>query len=130
MNSPDSASPLDSFNESTQESDLTATIHNDGDTVVLEVGGDVDMRTAPLLRDAIIKSLHDQPHVLVINLRAVGFFGSSGLALLLEARQLAGEHTRLRIVADGPATRRPLEVTGLDQQFDLYPTREDALRTT
>lgn len=63
----------------------------------------------------------------MVDLLAVHFFGSSGLALLLEAQQLAGEHTRLRVVADSPAIRRPLHVTGLDRQFALYPTREAAL---
>jgi anti-sigma B factor antagonist len=128
MNIPDAVSPLDSFAESAQASGLTTTMHNNGDTVVLEVDGEVDMLTAPLLRDAVTKSLQDRPQVLVLDLLAVRFLGSSGLAILIEAKQLAGEHTRLRIVADGPTTRRPLHITGLDQQFALYSTREDALR--
>jgi anti-sigma B factor antagonist len=115
--------------DSEQDPGLTATVYDNGDTAIVEVSGEVDMRTAPLLRDALSKSLHDHPRVLVVDLLAVNFFGSSGLALLLETQQLAGEHTRLRVVADGPTTRRPLQLTGLDQQFALYPTREDALRS-
>ena len=128
MNIPDAVSSPSSVAESAQDSGLTATIHNNGEIVVLEVGGEVDLLTAPLLRDAVTKSLHDHPQVFVLDLLAVRFLGSSGLAVLLEAQQLAGEHTRLRVVADGPTTRRPLDVTGLAQQFALYSTREDALR--
>lgn len=128
MNIPDVVSPPDSVAENTQGADLTITMHDNGDTVVVEVGGEVDMLTAPLLRDAVTQCLQHRPRVLVLDLLAVRFFGSSGLAMLLETQQLAGEHTLLRVVADGPTTRRPLQITGLNQQFALYPTREDALR--
>lgn len=130
MNIPDAVSLPDSVAESAPDPGLTATIHNNGEIVILEVSGEVDLLTAPLLRDAMTKSLHDHPPVLVLDLLAVRFLGSSGIALLLETQQLAGENTQLRIVADGPTTRRPLHVTGLDEQFALYLTREDALRNT
>jgi anti-sigma B factor antagonist len=31
------------------------------------------------------------------------------------------------VVARGPATRRPIHLTGLDKTFPLYPTLDDAL---
>jgi anti-anti-sigma factor len=130
MDIPNAVPMPDFLAECTQDSDLTATMYNNGDIVVLELGGEVDMLAEPLLREALAKCLHDHPRVLVLDLRAVSFFGSSGLALLLETQQLAGEHTRLRIVAHGPTALRPLHVTGLDRQFDLYASREDALRNS
>lgn len=130
MNISDAKPSTESFAERALDSGLTTTIHSNGDIVVLEVDGDVDMLTAPPLRDAIIKSLDDHPRMLIIDLSAVRFLGSSGLALLVEAHQLAGEDIGLRVVADGPTTRRPLQLTGLDEQFALYPTREAALRNT
>ena len=128
MSYPDGVPSPGSTVEAARDSGLTVTVHNNGEAVVLEVGGEVDLLTVPPLRDAVMKALQSHPPVLVLDLLSVHFFGSSGLAMLLEAQQFAGEHTRLRVVADGPATRRPLQITGLDQQLDLYPTREDALR--
>lgn len=130
MNVPDAVPPPDSAAGSAQDLGLAATIHNNGDIVILEVDGEVDMLTAPLLRDALTKSLDDRPQLLILDLLGVRFFGSSGLALLLETQQLAGDHVQLRIVTEGPTIRRPLQVTGLDQQFTLHLTREDALRNT
>ena len=127
MNVSDAVSSPDSFAETAQDSGLTVTMHDHAEAVILEVGGEVDMFTVPLLRAPVIKALRSRPPVLVLDLSAVRFLGSSGLAILIEAQQLAGDHTRLRVVADAPATLRPLQVTGLDQQLALYPTRDDAL---
>ncbi|POX07967.1 anti-anti-sigma factor, partial [Serratia marcescens] len=38
-----------------------------------------------------------------------------------------GKDTGFGVVARGPATRRPIHLTGLDKTFPLYPTLDDAL---
>jgi anti-sigma B factor antagonist len=109
--------------------DLVATVtaHRQGEAAVLEVAGEIDMLTAPRLDDAVRRMLGDGPRLLVIDLLMVSFFGSSGLTTLIEAQQLAGERTSMRVVADGAVVLRPLQLTGLDQQFAVYSTREVAL---
>src|ERR1700716_1449899 len=97
-----------------------------GVTVVIEVHGELDLLTAPRLRDMVMMVLERQPPLLVIDLLAVTFLGVSGLAALIEARQGAGERTRLRVVAAGPATRL-LRLTGMDRHLSLCPTLADAL---
>jgi anti-sigma B factor antagonist len=96
-------------------------VHEHGEAVVLEVSGEVDILTAPRLQESVLRLLEDQPPVLVIDLSAVSFFGSSGLAVLVEAREAAGERTGLRVVAAGYETLRPLQVTGLTEPLAVYP---------
>lgn len=106
---------------------VSVTMDRFGDAMVLTVSGVVDMLTAPQVTEAVVSALASCPPVMVIDLRAVRFLGSAGLAVLVEADRAAGEHTRLRVVATGSVTLRPLQATGLDQSLAVYSTRDAAL---
>jgi anti-sigma B factor antagonist len=103
-----------------------ATVRRCGATVVIEVHGELDLLTAPRLLDTVTMVLERQPPVVVIDLLAVTFLGVSGLAALIDARQWAGQRTRLRVVATGPAIRL-LRLTGMDRHVPLCPNLADAL---
>ncbi|NKQ57438.1 STAS domain-containing protein [Amycolatopsis sp. K13G38] len=98
-----------------------------GRDAVVVVSGDIDMVTAPEFEKALIAAVREQPEALVVDMTGVAFLGSAGLTALVAARQQAGEVTALRVVAKSSATARPLQLTGLDQEIPLYPTREEAL---
>jgi anti-sigma B factor antagonist len=90
-------------------------------TVVLEVQGEVDTLTAPQFSAAVDELMNDHAGRLVVDLTGVTFLASSGLAVLIQAAHRAEEHgARLRLVVGTRAVRRPLEVTGTDQLFDMY----------
>lgn len=97
--------------------------------VVLSVEGEVDTLTAPPLERALGDLLADPTDtVLVVDMSEVTFLASSGLAVLIRAAHQAAErHLRLRLVAVSRAVRRPLEITGSDQLFDLYDDRGTAV---
>ncbi|MFF0543890.1 STAS domain-containing protein [Nocardia thailandica] len=103
----------------------TAATTQDGVTV-LTVAGEVDLATAPALETALESVLAAKPEALVIDLTAVGFLASAGMATLVAAHQRAGD-TTVAVVADGPATSRQLKLTSLDQVFSLYTTLDAAL---
>lgn len=107
--------------------DVSVMVHNQGEAIVMEVHGEVDLLTAPQMRETVMAAVESQPRVLVIDLLGVSFLGSPGLAVLVEAQQRAGTRTQLRVAAVGAATVRPMLVSGLNQQLALYPTREAAL---
>lgn len=90
--------------------------------VLLDVDGEIDTLTAPALEAALDELLADpDDRVLVVDLLDVTFLASSGLAVLSRAAQRAADReVRVRIVTDARAVRRPLEITGVDQLFDLY----------
>jgi anti-sigma B factor antagonist len=93
---------------------------------LLVVEGEIDTLTAGSLERALTELLDDTSEVLVIDLSAVTFLASSGLAVLIRAAHQAGER-RLRLVSTARAVLRPMEITGSDQLFDLYPDRATAL---
>jgi len=99
-----------------------------GDKVVVRVNGEVDMLTTPVLSECLKDQLQSEPSVLVVDLRGVGFLGSSGLAALVAARDIAmNRRVALRLVSADHAVLRPLTATGLTDLFDIYPDLETAL---
>jgi anti-sigma B factor antagonist len=98
----------------------------DGTTVVF-VSGAVDAVTAPALRSHIDTAIDGELRALVIDLTDVDFLGSVGLEVLVAARATAAETIPMVVVADGPITRRPIELTKVDEFFALHPTLDAAL---
>lgn len=95
--------------------------------VVIAASGELDMLTAPELADAIRAAAGNDPVGLVVDLTKVTFLGSAGMNVLITAdRELPGS-MRFGVVAQGPATSRPLKLIGIDQIIALHPTLEQAV---
>jgi anti-sigma B factor antagonist len=94
---------------------------------VVSVSGVIYLVTAPALEQAISAVVAESPTALVIDLSAVDFLGSVGLKILAATYEKLGKSAEYGVVARGPATRRPIHLTGLDKTFPLYPTLEEAL---
>ena len=98
------------------------------DMAVVTVAGELDMATAPAVRDEVDKALAARAHV-IVDVAEVSFCDSAGL------RELAGAHDRARaqgdhaIVVAGvtPRMRKLLRVSGLDQMLPCYASVTEAL---
>lgn len=103
--------------------------HGDGATV-LHVAGEVDTLTAPLLTEQLEQRL-SSGSLLVLDLSAVTFLGSAGLAALVAAKDQAQQQGRgLRLVCGSRIVTRALEATGLLSLFDVAGGVPEALRPT
>ena len=102
----------------------------DDGAVVVVVTGEVDILTAPRLRQAVVTALHEAgSRPVVVDLSRVELLDSAGLAALTRARQLATTtDTPLRLVVDhARPVIRPLQITGMDQWLELHHTVDEAL---
>ncbi len=106
---------------------ITTSVGQRDGIAVVTVGGEIDLSTAPAFESAIATALADAPTVLVVELTAVEFMASVGLRILAAAREQLGESSQVAVVANSSATRRPIQLTGLDKMFSLYRTLGDAL---
>lgn len=106
---------------------MTTSVADHDGVTVLTVTGEVDLATAPALETAIDAALDAGPAGLVVDLAAVSFLASAGMAALVSAHQRAGDKTTIALVAEGPATSRQLKMTALDQVFALHATLDAAL---
>lgn len=99
-----------------------------GPAVVLTVTGEVDLNTAPRLREALEEAVAAHPSLLVVDLTDVDFLGSPGLAALIAAHDRAQPRTRLRVVASSTTpVLRPIRLTGLEELLNVHPTLDHAL---
>ena len=98
------------------------------DTIeVVRARGDVDLLTAPELERYIEIALDKQPSAIIIDLTDVDFLASYDMSVLLQTQERLPRTTRLAVVADGPATSRPLTVVGLADVLTVCPTLDAAL---
>jgi anti-sigma B factor antagonist len=89
-----------------------------GDEIVLEVSGEIDMATAPMLASAL-DAAPPGHRMVVLDLSAVGFMGSCGVATILQAREvLAGRGQDLVLRLPSPPVRRVLELTGITELLE------------
>lgn len=108
---------------------FTVCPHRDGETLVLRVTGDLDVLTAPTLGTHLDVALSSpiSTSVVIVDLTGVEFLSSAGISVLVETHRLtASTDLSLRVVAEGPATSRPLQLMRLDEIIDLYSSVEDA----
>ena len=101
--------------------------YQSGQAVVLTVSGEVDMLTAPNLAEAVHTALAARPAALIVDLSKVEFLASAGMTVLVTAQAEVVPPTRFAVVADGPATSRPIKLMGIDTVFPLYSTLDNAL---
>lgn len=100
--------------------------------VLLAVAGEVDTLTAPDLETGLNTALDaagDEPAAgVVVDLSAVTFLASSGLAVLIRgANRATTRGRRLHLVAVTRTVTRPLQVTGADALFDNHIDVDSAL---
>ena len=98
-----------------------------GRMVVVSVTGDLDILTTPQLDHAIRSAMRTEPTALIIDLTRVDFLASIGMNLLVATRDEIAPTTRFGVVADGPATSRPMKLIGIDTMIALDQTLGDAL---
>ena len=96
---------------------------------VLTVSGEIDIATAPSLRERLHGLLAGDKHRLVIDLDDVGFLDSTALGVLVGALKRARmEDGEVRIACAQPRVLKVFEITRLDSAFDLFDSVEEAVR--
>ena len=94
---------------------VDVTVDGDGSAVV-RVVGEIDIATADAVRTAISGAMDHNPSRLVIDMGAVSFMDSSGIAVLLEAAQRTDA---VLIRRPSNAVRRVIETTGLAEVLPI-----------
>ncbi len=108
--------------------DLTlATREVDGRAVVA-VGGEIDVYTAPKLRDCITELVGAGTYDIVIDLEAVEFLDSTGLGVLVGGLKKVRAHDgSLDLVCTQERLLKIFRITGLAKVFMIHRSPEDAL---
>ena len=107
--------------------ELEIQIEEMSDGVIVRPIGDVDLGCAATLRQRLKEVQNDNPDRLVIDLSAVPYMDSSGVATLVEAMQIARRiDTKLILCALQAKVRSIFEIARLDMVFAIVDTVEEA----
>jgi anti-sigma B factor antagonist len=88
--------------------------------IVIALAGDIDLENAGEVRKALLNSLK-QKKDLLIDLSAVSYIDSSGIASLVEGLQVARKQkNELSLVSVSPRAMRVLELARLDKVFSIH----------
>ena len=99
------------------------------ETVVLAVGGDVDLYVAGELKDRLAEATDAGAKMLVLDFSNVTFVDSMGLGVLVGGmKQLRAAGGELHLVVSAPEVQRVLEITHMDRVIPLHETLADGLQ--
>ncbi|MEU3838798.1 STAS domain-containing protein [Streptomyces sp. NPDC028635] len=108
---------------------LDTTVRHTGDrTAVVQVAGDLDLHTSPVLRAQAWTVVEQGTPHLVLDLAQVDYVDSTGLStliVLLQAAQEAGGSLRVASVPD--RLMRMVTLTGISTLLPIHDTVADAL---
>ncbi len=111
---------------------LIITRDQHGDSVVVQVVGELDLSTTSLLERAVAAActtVAGTPGMVVIDLAGLQFMSAAGIHLFLDL-QVACHRQRvpLRLAAPSTAVRAVFGVADVEHQFSISPSIDDALR--
>ncbi len=97
-------------------------------TAVVTLTGEVDMSNSPGVHQTLVEILQNRPDRLLIDLGEVSYMDSSGVGVLVDAlRRMRVTGGKLGLIAVTPRVKSVLQITKLDQFFEIFPTRDEAM---
>lgn len=110
--------------------EFTVSTRSEGPFTVVEVSGEVDVYTAPRLREAVVSAIDDGNTRLVIDVDKVEFLDSTGVGVMVGAlKKVRSSGGTLDIVCTQPRLLKIFDITGLDKVFGLHASVADAVST-
>lgn len=92
-------------------------------TYVLNLSGELDVYTAPKLKEALLPLTKKKDHLVEVNLAEVDYMDSTGLGIFIHALKNSKEYgSRLKLINPQERVSRLFKITGLDEIIDLHNT--------
>ncbi|MFF2502812.1 STAS domain-containing protein [Streptomyces sp. NPDC058067] len=94
---------------------------------VIEVDGEVDAHTAPMVREGVIKLLDEGHRHFVLDLGFVTFMDSMGLGMIVAITKRVREHEgALRFASVPSRVLRLFELSGLRGSYEIHASTAEA----
>lgn len=107
---------------------LRITTSHDPGGVIVNLAGEIDLRSSPNLRTELLQLSERKPARVIINLEGVNYVDSSGVGTLVEFKRRSerGGGGRVVLVGLQPRVRSVFEITKLDQFFTIAGSLDEA----
>lgn len=98
------------------------------DYAVIEVTGEVDVYTAPRLRESLLELVDEGHYDVIVDIRGVEFLDSTGLGVLVGGLKRVRQHDgSIQLVCSQERILKIFRITGLTKVFAIRETVEEAL---
>ena len=99
-----------------------------GQVVVLELRGEIDMKTSVEVKSKLQELYKNKPQIIIIDMTEVKFMDSSGLATLVGALKWTRYNgSELRLAGLIQSVKSVFEICRLESVFDIYKNTSEAL---
>ena len=99
-----------------------------GDATIVDVTGDVEMRSSPALRKELLALTVTKKAHIVVNLEGVSYIDSSGIATLIECLQGVKRYDgAFRLYGVNPQIQNVFAMAKLDRIFAICESEKEAL---
>lgn len=110
-----------------EQMELDITIECDGSVCKILLTGEVDVYSAPVLKERLLEQMQNGCVDLILDLNGVSFIDSSGLGVLVGTLRRVRENSgTLRIVCGRDNVLKVFSITGLDKVFPVFDSFEEA----
>ncbi|MGH3279233.1 MAG: STAS domain-containing protein [Trebonia sp.] len=109
--------------------ELTLDVHSDtpGFTVIV-ISGEIDVYTAPKLREKLISLVEAGSYQLIVDMEGVEFLDSTGLGVLVGGlKRVRAQDGRIDLVCTQSRILRIFKITGLNKVFSIYDSVPEAI---
>lgn len=101
-------------------SEFRVSVSGASDAAVVAVSGELDVASAPALRQELYRVIDQQPSKVVVDLAEMEFIDSTGLGVLVGAlKRVKEQGGTLELRALSPSARRVFDITGLSKAFTI-----------
>jgi anti-sigma B factor antagonist len=108
--------------------DLTLSTREVDGTTIVAVGGEIDVYTAPKLRDRITELVAEGVFNIVIDMESVEFLDSTGLGVLVGGLKKVRSHDgSLELICTQDRLLKIFRITGLAKVFVIHDSADGAL---
>jgi anti-sigma B factor antagonist len=108
--------------------DLKLDHHNKDGIEIVDVEGEIDVYTAPRLRELLIDLVNNGRYQLVVNMEKVEFLDSTGLGVLVGGLKRVRAHDgSLDLVCTQERILKIFRITGLTKVFGIHDTVDEAI---
>ena len=108
--------------------DLKLDHHNKDGIEIVDVEGEIDVYTAPRLRELLIELVNSGSYQLVVNMEKVEFLDSTGLGVLVGGLKRVRAHDgSLDLVCTQERILKIFRITGLTKVFGIHDTVDEAI---
>lgn len=107
--------------------ELEITTERTDGVCVMALAGEVDIYTAPRLKESLVEHIESGCVDILVDLERVGFIDSSGLGVLVGGLRRVKERSgSIRLVCSRENILKIFRITGLDKVFPIFDTLEEA----